>query len=195
MKKQSSAFQAGLAMRKQVLGADYVEKSLAEADEFNRPFQEILTEFAWGTVWTRPGLSLKTRSMLTLAMCVALNRPHEVKLHLRGAVRNGCTDEEIRELLLHAFIYCGGPAAVDGFNNVRALLPTIRAEESAKAGQAADSGTAGKGSKGPKADKPDKAAKNGKAGKGGKARKAAGTIAPPDQARAAGKRAPRSNAT
>jgi hypothetical protein len=152
-------------------------------------------------VWTRPGLPLKTRSMLTLAICVALNRPHEIKLHLRGAVRNGCTDEEIRELLLHAFIYCGGPAAVDGFNNVRALLPTIRAEESAKAGQAADGGKAGKAGKVSKADtaakngkgaKVDKAAKNGKSGK---ARKAAGAIAAPDQARAAGKRAPRSNAT
>jgi 4-carboxymuconolactone decarboxylase len=130
---RSSAFEAGMAVRKQVLGPAYVEKSFADADDFNRPFQEILTEFAWGKVWTRPGLSLKTRSMLTLALCVALNRPHEIKLHLRGAVRNGCTDEEIRELLIHSFIYCGGPAAVDGFNHVRSLLPGIRAEEAAAA--------------------------------------------------------------
>lgn len=140
MKNPSSAFDAGVAMRKQVLGPEYVEKSFAQATDFNRPFQEILTEFAWGKVWTRPGLSLKTRSMLTLAICVALNRPHEVKLHLRGAVRNGCTDEEIRELLLHAFIYCGGPAAVDGFNAAAASLPTIRAEEEASAAEPGSGG-------------------------------------------------------
>jgi 4-carboxymuconolactone decarboxylase len=140
---RSSAFEAGMAVRKQVLGATYVEKSFADADDFNRPFQEILTEFAWGKVWTRPGLPLKTRSMLTLAICVALNRPHEIKLHLRGAVRNGCTDEEIRELLIHSFIYCGGPAAVDSFNHVRSLLPGIRAEEAAaaKAERPAKAGT------------------------------------------------------
>ncbi|RYY83031.1 MAG: 4-carboxymuconolactone decarboxylase [Comamonadaceae bacterium] len=132
MAKHSKGYEDGLDMRRKVLGAAYVDNSINDADDFNRPFQEILTEFAWGTIWTRPGLDLKTRSMLTLAICVALNRPHEVKLHLRGAVRNGCTDEEIRELLLHAFIYCGGPAAVDGFNTVRALLPQIRAEEEAE---------------------------------------------------------------
>ena len=143
---KSSAFEAGMAVRKKVLGAAYVEKSFADADDFNRPFQEILTEFAWGKVWTRPGLELKTRSMLTLAICVALNRPHEIKLHLRGAVRNGCSDDEIRELLIHSFIYCGGPAAVDGFNNVRALLPGIRAEEAmaAKAEKSAKPAKAGK---------------------------------------------------
>lgn len=129
MSKKSAAFEAGVRIRKQVLGSDYVDKAFASADEFNLPFQEILTEFGWGHIWTRPGLTLKTRSMLTLVICIALNRPHEVKLHLRGAVRNGCSDEEIRELLLHAFIYCGGPAAVDGFNAVKAYLPGIRAEE------------------------------------------------------------------
>jgi 4-carboxymuconolactone decarboxylase len=153
---RSSAFEAGMAVRKQVLGAAYVDKSFADADDFNRPFQEILTEFAWGKVWTRPGLALKTRSMLTLAMCVALNRPHEIKLHLRGAVRNGCTDEEIRELLIHSFIYCGGPAAVDGFNHVRSLLPGIRAEEAAAAKEAKPA----KASTAPKAARKDgKAAK------------------------------------
>jgi 4-carboxymuconolactone decarboxylase len=145
MAERSSGFEAGLKIRKQVLGAAYVDKSIADADDFNRPFQEILTEFAWGKVWTRPGLELKTRSMLTLAICVALNRPHEVKLHLRGAVRNGCTDEEIRELLLHAFIYCGGPAAVDGFNTVRACLPGIRAEEEAAAAAATPKKAGAKG--------------------------------------------------
>ena len=93
------------------------------------PFQDLLTEFAWGSVWTRPGLALKTRSMLTLAMCIALNRPHEIRLHLRGAVRNGCTAVELRELLLHSFIYCGGPAAVDAFNVMRTAMPEIEAAE------------------------------------------------------------------
>lgn len=129
MAKRSEVFEAGVRVRKQVLGDAYVDKAFADADAFNLPFQEILTEFGWGAIWTRPGLTLKTRSMLTLAICVALNRPHEIKLHLRGAVRNGCTDEELRELLLHAFIYCGGPAAVDGFNAVKASLPEIRAQE------------------------------------------------------------------
>jgi 4-carboxymuconolactone decarboxylase len=126
---KSKAFEDGLAMRKKVLGADYVEKTLQDADELLLPFQELLTEFAWGKVWTRPGLTLKARSMLTLAMCIALNRPHEIKLHLRGALRNGCSKAEIRELLLHSFIYCGGPAAVDAFNVIRTALPEIEALE------------------------------------------------------------------
>ena len=123
-------------MRKKVLGADYVEQTLKNADELLLPFQDLLTEFAWGKVWTRPGLSLQTRSMLTLAMCIALNRPHEIKLHLRGALRNGCSVVEIRELLLHSFIYCGGPAAVDAFNVIRTALPEIQALEK-KAGRTA----------------------------------------------------------
>jgi len=127
--KKSEAYDAGLAVRKKVLGADYVEQTLKNADELLLPFQELLTEFAWGKVWTRPGLSLQTRSMLTLAMCIALNRPHEIRLHLRGALRNGCSVTEIRELLLHSFIYCGGPAAVDAFNVIRTALPEIQAME------------------------------------------------------------------
>ena len=127
--KKSAAYEAGLAMRKQVLGPDYVEQTLKNADPLLMPFQDLLTEFAWGSVWTRPGLALKTRSMLTLAMCIALNRPHEIRLHLRGAVRNGCTAVELRELLLHSFIYCGGPAAVDAFNVLRTAMPEIEAAE------------------------------------------------------------------
>lgn len=127
--KKSAAYEAGLAVRKKVLGPDYVEKTLKDADELLLPFQDLLTEFAWGSVWTRPGLALKTRSMLTLAMCIALNRPHEIKLHLRGALRNGCTVIEIRELLLQSFIYCGGPAAVDAFNVIRTALPEIEETE------------------------------------------------------------------
>src|SRR5688572_15858359 len=129
MKKRSEAFEKGLAMRKRVLGDEYVERAFKKADEMTMPLQEIVTEFAWGGVWTRPGLPLKTRSLATLAMCVALNRPKEIKIHLRGAVRNGCTRTEIRELLLHSFIYCGGPAALDGFAAVVEALPQIEKEE------------------------------------------------------------------
>lgn len=148
--KKSAGYEAGLAMRKKVLGPDYVEQTLKNADPLLMPFQDLLTEFAWGNVWTRPGLTLKTRSMLTLAMCIALNRPHEVKLHLRGAVRNGCSAEEIRELLLHSFIYCGGPAAVDAFNVMRTAMPEIEAAEKQArktAAKAAAKSAAAKGKK------------------------------------------------
>jgi 4-carboxymuconolactone decarboxylase len=129
--QRSKTFKAGLAMRKKVLGGDYVDRAFKNADGFSMPFQEIVTEFAWGAVWTRPGLPLKTRSLATLAMCVALNRPNEIKIHLRGALRNGCTKTEIRELLLQAFIYCGGPAALDAFHTVVAALPEIERAERA----------------------------------------------------------------
>ncbi|MDB5927119.1 MAG: 4-carboxymuconolactone decarboxylase [Betaproteobacteria bacterium] len=126
---RSKAFNDGLAMRKKVLGADYVEKSFKNADEFSSPFQELATEFAWGTVWTRPDLSLRDRSLITLAQCIALNRPNEIKVHLRGALRNGVTKTEIRELCLHSFLYCGGPASLDAFNFIKATLPEIEALE------------------------------------------------------------------
>lgn len=125
----SPGFKAGLAMRKKVLGADYVERAIANSDDLNMPFQEIATEMAWGKVWTRPGLDLKTRSIATLAMCIALNRPNEIKIHLRGAIRNGVTREQIRELILHSFLYCGGPAALDAYQAVRSALPEIEAAE------------------------------------------------------------------
>jgi 4-carboxymuconolactone decarboxylase len=110
-----STFERGLAIRRAVLGQEYVDRSLAQADEFTRPLQELTTEYCWGTVWSRPGLPRKVRSLLTLAMLTALNRPHELALHVRGALRNGCTREEIREVLLQAAIYCGIPAAVGSF--------------------------------------------------------------------------------
>ena len=130
-KPRSAAFQAGLAMRKKVLGEDYVERSFKNADDLNMPFQDLATEFAWGTVWTRPGLSLRDRSLLTLSMCIALNRPAEIKIHLRGAIRNGVSREEIRELILHSFLYCGGPAALDAYKAVREELPIIESLEKA----------------------------------------------------------------
>ncbi len=129
--KRSKAYEAGLAMRKKVLGTDYVENSLRNAGEFGAPFQDMSTEFAWGSVWTRPGLSLRDRSLVTLAQCIALNRPNEVKIHLRGALRNGVTKAEVRELCLHSFCYCGGPASLDAFHLIQALIPEVEALERA----------------------------------------------------------------
>ena len=115
-------FEKGLALRKQVLGAEYVEKSMASADSFSMPMQELSTEYCWGHVWTRPGLQLRERSLINIAMISALNRPHELTLHVRGALRNGCTKEEIRAVLLQVAIYCGVPAAIDGFRTAAAVL-------------------------------------------------------------------------
>ena len=108
-------FEKGLAIRKSVLGAEYVEKSIAAADDFNRPMQELTTEYCWGWCWGREGLDKKTRSIINLAMISALNRPNEWKMHVKGAIRNGLTKEEIREVLLQVAIYCGIPAGVDSF--------------------------------------------------------------------------------
>ena len=112
-------YEKGLQIRTQVLGQDYVNKSIENADNFNRPLQELVTEYCWGHVWGRDGLSLKERSMINLAMISALNRPHELKLHIRGALRNGLSREQIREILLQVGIYCGVPAAVDSFRLAR----------------------------------------------------------------------------
>ena len=108
-------FDKGLAIRRAVLGSEYVDKSIAAADDFTRPLQEIVTQYCWGEVWGRPNLERKTRSLLNQAMLSALNRPHEVKLHVRGALNNGVTKDEIREVFLQVAIYCGVPAAMDSF--------------------------------------------------------------------------------
>jgi len=118
-------FEKGLSIRREVLGAEYVDKALAEADDFSRPMQELVTEYCWGATWSRPGLSRKMRSLLNLAMLTALNRPHEVKVHLKGALNNGCTKEEIMEVLLQTAIYCGVPAAVDSFRLARQVFAEI----------------------------------------------------------------------
>ena len=128
-RERSKQFKAGLALRKRVVGPDYVSASLKNTEDFWMPFQELITEHGWGAVWTRPGLPLKTRSMLTLAFCIALNRPNEIKIHLRGAIRNGMTPLEIREMIIHAFLYCGGPASLDAFHVVKNALPEILAKE------------------------------------------------------------------
>jgi 4-carboxymuconolactone decarboxylase len=108
-------FDDGLKTRKQVMGEDFVDRAFAGATEFTLPLQEFITRNAWGTVWQRDGLDLKTRSMVTVAMLTALGRSHELKGHLRGALNNGATPEELREVLLHAAVYCGAPLAVDAF--------------------------------------------------------------------------------
>ena len=114
-----ATFDKGLEIRKAVLGKEFVEKSFASADDFNMPMQELATEYCWGYVWGREQLDKKTRSMLNLAIIAALNRPHELKLHVGGALRNGVTREEIREVFLQVAIYCGVPAGVDSFRIAR----------------------------------------------------------------------------
>jgi 4-carboxymuconolactone decarboxylase len=115
-------FEKGLNTRRAVLGAEYVDNAIASADDFNRQFQELVTQYCWGEVWGRPGLDRKTRSLLNLAMLTALNRPHELRLHIRGALTNGATKEEIREVFMHAAIYCGVPAGVDSFRTAREVF-------------------------------------------------------------------------
>jgi 4-carboxymuconolactone decarboxylase len=115
-------FNQGLEIRKSVLGKEYVEKSIASADDFNMPLQRLVTEYCWGAVWGREELPKKTRSMLNLAMLSCLNRPHELKIHVQGALRNGLSKTEIREILLHVAIYAGVPAAVDSFRVAREAI-------------------------------------------------------------------------
>ena len=122
-------YERGLQIRKDVLGVDYVENSLKTADDFNRPMQELSTEYCWGYVWGREGLPRKTRSMLNLAMISALNRPHELKIHVKGALKNGVTRDEIREILMQVAIYCGVPAGMDSFRIAREAFKEIDAAQ------------------------------------------------------------------
>ena len=108
-------YQRGLKIRKEVLGDEYVERSLANANEFNQPLQDLIVEFCWGAIWTRDGLDRKTRSLLNVAMLTTLGRSDELKLHIDGALNNGCSAGEIREALLQAAVYSGVPAGLDGF--------------------------------------------------------------------------------
>ena len=118
----SPLFEKGLAVRKEVLGNDYVEKSLKSADDFSMAMQEYATEACWGMVWTRPGLPRKTRSLINIAMISALNRPHELKLHIKSSFNNGVTKEEIKEVLLQAAVYCGVPAANSAFKVAQQVI-------------------------------------------------------------------------
>ena len=124
----NETFEQGLAIRKSVLGAEFVEKSIASADDFNMPMQELVTEYCWGAVWGREGLPKKTRSMLNLAMISTLNRPNELKMHVKGALRNGVTKDEIREIFMQVAIYAGVPAAVDSFRLAREAFNELEAE-------------------------------------------------------------------
>jgi 4-carboxymuconolactone decarboxylase len=108
-------FDQGLETRREVLGAEYVDASIKNATDFNIDMQEMVTQYCWGDIWNRPGLDRRTRSFLNLAMLTALNRPHELKLHVRGALNNGLTKDEIKEVFLQTAIYCGVPAAIDSF--------------------------------------------------------------------------------
>jgi 4-carboxymuconolactone decarboxylase len=120
-------FERGLKLRKQVLGAEYVEKSMAAADSFSMPMQELSTEYCWGHVWTRPGLALRDRSLINIAMISALNRPHELKLHVKAALNNGLSREEIREVILQVAVYCGVPAGIDSTRIAREAFAEIDA--------------------------------------------------------------------
>ena len=121
-------FEQGLEIRRSVLGAEYVDQSIQNATEFNMPMQELVTEYCWGEIWARPGLPKKTRSMLNLAMITALNRPHELKLHVRGAINNGLTKDEIQEVFLQTAIYCGVPAAIDSFRTAKEVFDEMDKE-------------------------------------------------------------------
>ncbi len=120
--EERERFEKGLATRRAVLGDEHVDRSLQTADSFNQEFQEMITRYAWGEIWTRPGLPRHTRSLLVLAMTVALNRREEFQLHLRAAFNNGVTREEVKELLLQAAVYCGVPAANTAFHMARQVF-------------------------------------------------------------------------
>ena len=112
----------GLATRTAVLGADYVQAAMKKSTDFTRPLQDLVTRHAWGNTWQRDGIDLKTRSIVTVSMLVALGRMHELKIHVRGALNNGVTKEELQEIFMHASVYCGFPAAVDAFRTASEVV-------------------------------------------------------------------------
>lgn len=118
--------QAGETVRRKVLGDDYVDRAFADADDFSRPFQDILNEYCWGTAWTDESLGLKQRSVLNLGMLAALNRMHEFGIHFRGAIRNGLTEEELRAVLIQIAVYCGIPAGVEVFRVARSIRDEMK---------------------------------------------------------------------
>ena len=122
---EKEMYEKGLKIRREVLGAEFVDNAIASADDFNRPLQEIVTQYCWGEIWGRPGLDRRTRSIINLAMISALNRQHEVKMHVKGALNNGLTKEEIREVFLQVAIYCGVPAGVDSFRTAKEVFAEL----------------------------------------------------------------------
>jgi 4-carboxymuconolactone decarboxylase len=127
-------YDAGLAMRRRVLGDAHVDASLAAATDFSRDIQEYVTQYCWGDLWNRPGLSLQERSLINLSMITALNRPVEFKAHVRGAVNNGVSREKIKEVLMQSAFYCGGPAALEAFRSAAEVFAAMDAEAPAAAG-------------------------------------------------------------
>jgi len=125
---ETEQFEKGLAIRRAVVGDAYVERSLQNADDLTAPLQKLVTEYCWGEVWSRPGLDRKTRSFVNLGMLIALNRPHELRLHLRGAINNGITKEEIQEVILQAAIYCGVPASLDAMKAAKEIIGEMEKE-------------------------------------------------------------------
>jgi 4-carboxymuconolactone decarboxylase len=121
-------YEKGLSVRRAVLGDAHVDRSMKNRNEFNQEFQDLLTRYAWGEIWARPGLPRKTRSLLTIVMLVALNRPDEFRLHLRAALNNGVTKEEIKEALLQTAIYCGVPAANSAFHAAQEVFSELKAK-------------------------------------------------------------------
>lgn len=119
----------GLATRRKVLGDEYVDGVLSRVTEYNAPLQDLVNEYCWGGPWLRPGLDLKTRSVLNIAMMTTLNRPHELAIHTRGALRNGVTAEEIREVLIQAAVYAGVPAAIDAFRVTGEIIEQYNSEQ------------------------------------------------------------------
>jgi 4-carboxymuconolactone decarboxylase len=115
-------FQAGIDTRTQVMGAEFVDRAFGNATDYTLPMQEFITRNAWGNVWQRPGLDLKTRSLITVAMLAAMGKQTELKGHVRGALNNGVTPEELREVMLHATVYCGFPTAIDAFRSVTEVV-------------------------------------------------------------------------
>jgi 4-carboxymuconolactone decarboxylase len=131
-------FERGLEIRKEVLGEDRVDRSLNGASSFSRPLQELVTEYCWGAAWARPGLERRTRSLINLAMLTALNRSHELELHVHGAITNGCSAEEIRETLFQATIYCGVPAGMEAFRIADSVLTSLDEVDGDEDGQSGD---------------------------------------------------------
>ena len=124
----SEAYKKGEQVRREVLGSKRVDSTMKDPEDFSRAMMEVTTEFAWGQIWTRPGIDRRTRSFMTLAMLAALNRPHEIAVHVRGALNNGLTRDEIKEIFLHVLPYCGAPAAIDATGIAKQVFAEIDAE-------------------------------------------------------------------
>jgi 4-carboxymuconolactone decarboxylase len=136
----SEVFDQGMRNRSAVLGAEHVARSLDAASDFSRPLQELVTEYCWGVVWNRPGLDFKTRSLLNLGLLAAMNRQAELASHVRGAINNGCTVEEVREVLIHAAVYCGVPAALEATRTAETVLRSLGALNSGSVDGSLDGG-------------------------------------------------------